>query len=174
MYPIGHLALGYLLYVALTRVTDWRLPRGLTLLALALGTQAPDLIDKPLTYVGVLPNGRSLAHSILIIVPVLVILTQVATIQGFKREARAFVVAIGSHLIGDSYLLVLRREWAELGFLLWPVIPAIDYPEDDISPWVRLLNAGFESPQMQFQYALFAVAVGIWLTSVYRQRQTGL
>ena len=35
------------------------------MLALAIGTQLPDLIDKPLTYqFAVLPSGRSLGHSL--------------------------------------------------------------------------------------------------------------
>ena len=42
---------------------------------------------------------------------------------------------------------------------------------DDIAPWVRILNAGFDSPHLKFQYLLFAAAVAIWLVSVYRRRR---
>ncbi|WP_058826328.1 metal-dependent hydrolase [Haloferax sp. Q22] len=173
MYPLGHLALGYLLVVALARVRDWkpRFPHGLTLLILAVGTQLPDLIDKPLAYAGVLPNGRSLAHSLLIVVPVVFLGVRYLTRRGYQYEARALAVAIGSHIVGDSYLLVLRQEWRELGFLLWPVVPGLQYPGDDIAPWIRILNAGFDSPHLQFQYLLFVGAAAIWLVSVYRRRR---
>lgn len=173
VYPLGHLAFGYLSIVALARVRDWEFqyPHGLTLALLAIGTQLPDIIDKPLAYAGVLPNGRSLAHSLLILTPVVFLGVRYLTHKGYESEARVLAVAIASHLLGDSYLLILRQEWRELGFLLWPVVPGLQYPSDDIAPWVRILNAGFDSPQLQFQYLLFAGAVAIWLVSVYRRRR---
>ncbi|KTG08741.1 metal-dependent hydrolase [Haloferax profundi] len=170
MYPLGHLALGYLCYAGVAYLTDRQLPNGLLLVVLAFGTQVPDIIDKPLVYAGVLPSGRSFAHSLLIVLPVLAGLSYMAIQWDLRTEARAFSVAVLSHLIGDSYLLALRGQWTELRFLLWPVIPAIDYPSDDIAPWVRLFNAGFDSPQMQFQYLLVVIAIVIWARSVYVKR----
>ena len=60
MLPWGHLAVGYLAYSLAVRVRSGGPPAGLAVAALAVGTQFPDLIDKPLvSWVSVLPSGRS-------------------------------------------------------------------------------------------------------------------
>ena len=64
MDPVSHGALAYLLYVGYAFISGQRLPLGWTLVPLAIGSQLPDLIDKPLAYWGVLVYGRSLAHSV--------------------------------------------------------------------------------------------------------------
>jgi len=65
MWPWGHLAVGYLLWSVLVRDRRFRPPTGAETLLLAVGTQFPDAVDKPLAWsLGVLPNGRSLAHSV--------------------------------------------------------------------------------------------------------------
>ena len=65
MWPWGHLAVGYLVYSGLSRWRFGRLPGSVATLAVALGTQLPDLVDKPLAWtVNVLASGRSLAHSL--------------------------------------------------------------------------------------------------------------
>ena len=73
--PLGHAAFGYVLYSLYTRLHLNHPPQGLAALALAFGTQFPDLIDKPLTWTfAVLPYGRSFAHSLFTLVPLLAIL----------------------------------------------------------------------------------------------------
>ncbi|RLM56889.1 metal-dependent hydrolase, partial [Halorubrum sp. Atlit-26R] len=64
MLPLGHLAFAYLWYALYAASSTHRLPARLALLPLAVGSQFPDLIDKPLAYIGVLTYGRSLAHSL--------------------------------------------------------------------------------------------------------------
>lgn len=57
MWPWGHVGAGYLVYTLLRRHTGER-PAGAAVLALAVGTQFPDLVDKPLGWtVGLLPGG---------------------------------------------------------------------------------------------------------------------
>ncbi|PSQ17916.1 hypothetical protein BRC99_00275 [Halobacteriales archaeon QS_7_69_60] len=66
MLPWGHLAVGYLAYSLAVRGRTGGPPAGLATAALAVGTQFPDLIDKPLVaWVSLLPSGRSLGHSLL-------------------------------------------------------------------------------------------------------------
>jgi hypothetical protein len=48
MWPWGHLAVGYLLSAGAAYLRDHSSPRGLAVVALAAGTQLPDLLDKPL------------------------------------------------------------------------------------------------------------------------------
>ena len=60
MWPWGHLALGYLLHSPLARARFGRPPTDRATLLLVIGTQLPDLVDKPLAWwLGVLPAGRS-------------------------------------------------------------------------------------------------------------------
>jgi len=74
MWPWGHAAVGYLAYSLGYRASDRRLT-GAAVIALGVGTQFPDLIDKPLGWTfGVLPGGRTLAHSLLTVAVVAVVL----------------------------------------------------------------------------------------------------
>jgi len=72
----------------------------------------------------VLPAGRSLAHSLLVVVPVLALVVAFGYRSRAPRTAVAFAVATLSHLAGDViYPLVVERE-LRLGFLFWPIVPA--------------------------------------------------
>ncbi|ELZ55710.1 MULTISPECIES: metal-dependent hydrolase [unclassified Haloferax] len=164
MFPIGHLALGYL-SVALFRVGRRRpLPTGWTLAAALVGSQLPDLIDKPLAYYGVLVSGRSLGHSLLVMLPALVALVGVGYRLGYGEHATALVVATLSHYLGDTSRALLAGDWGSMQFLLWPLFPATDYAADSVPPWVRVLES-LGDPRYNLQYALAVVAFGIWLVN---------
>ncbi|WP_144905886.1 metal-dependent hydrolase [Halobellus captivus] len=167
MFPIGHFALGYLAVALVRRIRDRPLPDGWLLGAVFVGSQLPDLIDKPLTYYGVLESGRSFGHSLLVMGPVLIALLVVARRRGYGEASVALVVASLAHFVGDTYRIVLAGEWNALRFLLWPVFPPIDYPSDGIPPWIRVFNS-LGDPRFLFQYALAVLAFGIWLSSRYR------
>jgi len=170
MWPWGHLAVGYLLYVGLSRVHD---PTGQTvptLLALVFGTQVPDLVDKPLAWtLEVLPSGRSLGHSLLIQACLLVVL------YGAVSEKRKPVVAalgigsvshslsdlgpevVGGLLLGDGSQL----QWTS--YLVWPVLGSPSYPEDN--SFVTHFAQFEVSPYVAFQFGLCALALGVWVYS---------
>ncbi len=134
MWPWGHLAVGYLLFSLYSRGRYRRAPDGLSAVVLVLATQMPDLIDKPLAYwFGVLPEGRSLAHSLLFVGPLVVVAGYVAWRIARPRLGSAFAIGSLSHLAGDSYAAFLAGKWDELSFLLWPVLPTPDYGEDSLS-----------------------------------------
>jgi hypothetical protein len=127
MWPWGHLAFGYLLYSVRTRVAAHRAPTGSETLALALGTQLPDLVDKPLAWTfGVLPSGRSFAHSVFTAVVVFALVYVALRGRGRSEDASAFVVGYVSHLVGDSASHAFRGDFEMLGFLGWP-LTATDY-----------------------------------------------
>ena len=95
MWPWGHAAIGYLLYTAYTwRRYDHRKKPPTTLLF--FGTQFPDLIDKPLVWTLVLlPSGRSLGHSLLVLVYTL------ATRYRNPEWGSAFAIGALSHAVVD-------------------------------------------------------------------------
>jgi hypothetical protein len=98
-------------------------PVGAAVLALAVGTQFPDLVDKPLAwYLGVLPSGRSLGHSIFTTIILLAVVHWVATRYQRRELSIAFAVGQLSHLAADSVYPLFEGDWTAVGFVLWPVL----------------------------------------------------
>ena len=128
MWPWGHAALGYLLYTVYTRSGYDRPPRAIAIAWLAVGTQFPDLVDKPLAWTfGILPAGRTLAHTLLVAVPVVLVAYWVAQRRDRGEWGAAFGIGYCSHLLGDVLPLVLWGDLAEWTFLLWPLLPLPDF-----------------------------------------------
>ncbi len=130
MWPWGHAAFGYLAYRLLPTKRKAH-ESVLVLLVLLVGTQLPDLVDKPLAWwATILPTGRSFAHSLLTLSVFIVLAYAVA--RRYDRTDLAFAASFGyaSHLVGDSLNSLLRLQFADLTFLLWPVLPSPDYPTD--------------------------------------------
>lgn len=174
VFPLGHAAVAYLFYVVYAAATTRRLPARWALVPLALGSQFPDLVDKPLAYVGVLTYGRSLAHSVfsLIVVSGLVWLV---TRQFKKRwEATdwreqlrvlfpaAFTVGYVSHLFGDVYRLVLSRQFLEGRFLLYPIYAVPGASADQTPPWIRILDY-YQHTANHLEIGLILLAVALFI-----------
>jgi hypothetical protein len=150
--PLGHLTFAYLWYVLYAVVGTHRLPARLALIPLALGSQFPDLIDKPLAYLGVLRYGRSLAHSLFTFTICLFCVWWLsarlrgrwtATSQPERLRSvtpTAFAVGYASHLLGDTYQFLLAGDFWAARFLVYPLFPVPESPADDIPPWIRLFN----------------------------------
>ncbi|GAA0553081.1 metal-dependent hydrolase [Halorubrum ejinorense] len=129
MLPWGHAAVGYLCYTAATRHWHRRPPAGPAVLSLAVGTQLPDLIDKPFAWsFGLLPSGRSLGHSLLIAGAIGVLAWRFARRYDRQSEAGAFLLGLLTHIVADVAPAVVARDWEPLGALLWPLTPAYRYP----------------------------------------------
>lgn len=169
MWPWGHLAIGYLCYVASIELRGRGEQTVLTLSAVGIGTQFPDLVDKPLAWTfAVLPSGRSLGHSL---ITATIVITLVAVVARKRRQlepALAFSVGYVSHVTADlgpevAWGLMLG-DWSQLewtSYLLWPVLPVPPYP-DDKSFLTHFAAFEFE-PYVVFQTLLFGVAVGVWV-----------
>ena len=160
MLPWGHLGLGYLLYHALLRIDDPRRRLGdAAALALAVGTQFPDLIDKPGAWtIGVIPSGRSVGHSVFVLVPLLAALWVFASPER-RGLVAAFAVGVGSHLVGDSWAPVLDGGLREVTFLLWPVYPV--EPEHGLS-FVEFFLTLSVSPELAAGALVSFVGVAVW------------
>jgi hypothetical protein len=128
MWPWGHLAVGYLIYSFVAHLGYRRRPGDRTTLALVFGTQFPDLVDKPLAWtVSILPNGRSLTHSLLVALLIITALQLVLRWRNSGEVATAFGIGYVSHLFGDALYPALAGDYHQLAFLAWPVLPAIEY-----------------------------------------------
>lgn len=124
MWPWEHLAFGYLLTSLYFRSVHRRAPRTAEFVAVAFGTQFPDVVDKPLAWsLGALPSGTSLAHSVFVAVPLVVFVWLVAASVGRGSVATAFGLGYLSHLPGDVFYgtLVYGRDPAYAA-VLWPLV----------------------------------------------------
>lgn len=169
MWPWAHLAVGYLVYTASTHARRGRSPTGLATLAVAGGTQLPDAIDKPLAWtVGVLPSGRSLAHSLLVASLVVAVAFAVARRYDRQSLATAFGAGYLSHLAADGLQSLVAGEYVYLSYLGWPVLPPPPYGVEQ--GFVGHVTSVTFTPYFAFQLALTAVAGVAW----WRDARPGL
>jgi hypothetical protein len=124
MWPWEHAAAAYLAYSLSVRAVTGRPPREWPVLALAFGTQFPDLLDKPAEWVfGVLPS-TGVAHSVFVAIPLTLVLLAV----GYRRErlgvSVGFSVGYLLHLPGDVFYDLLLGSEPSYHKVLWPLVPA--------------------------------------------------
>ncbi|QLH81178.1 metal-dependent hydrolase [Halosimplex pelagicum] len=172
MWPWEHLSIGYLLHSATMRTVYRRPPNGLGALAVAVGTQFPDLIDKPGGWVlGVLPSGTSVAHSAFVALPLSLAAVAVARRRGAPEVGVAFAIGYLSHLAGDVFFYVLLGDGPAFGVVLWPLgsepnggtSPVLALVSRLFSRWVEHLASPAGVGYVLFEVALLAVTVAVWV-----------
>ena len=161
MWPWGHLAAGYLIYSAYCRFGSGRPLRDVPVLVALFGTQAPDLVDKPLAWtLSVLPTGRSLGHSVVVAALVLPVLWWVAARRDARPLAAAFGVGYLSHLLADALYPLVSLDAAGLAFLGWPLLPQPSYEESyGILAYFLTLEP---SSTVLFELLLVVLASVVW------------
>ena len=163
MLPWGHAAVGYLCYRLYTFLKHRRPPMGVTVVALAIGTQFPDLIDKPLAWtLGILPSGRSLAHSLLVLGVVGGFLYWVSQKRSARTKTALFAFGFGwtSHLFADAYGLLLGQQTC-VNYLVWP-LAACPYEESGRSIIEFLLATELTTGTL-IGLSLTTIAGVVWL-----------
>ncbi|NHN49810.1 hydrolase [Halostella sp. JP-L12] len=172
MWPWEHLAVGYVAYSVYSRVRYDEPPGGAEALLLALGTQLPDLVDKPLAWTfGVLPSGTSVAHSVFVaaaFVPTVMLLARRA---GVPRWGTALAFGHVSHLPGDVLYPLLTKGELPFSILLWPVVVGPTSEPQGFLFEFRTLFAAFveflATPRGQFylglELALLLTALVAWI-----------
>ena len=161
MWPWGHAAVGYLLCSLWLRSRDGHAPTAAVVLPLAVGTQFPDLIDKPLAWTfGVLPSGRTGAHSLLVAVPLLTFLWWRLDDDTGRRAWAGFAVGYLAHLATDGVYALLDGEFVELSYLLWPALALPTYEES--AGIVAHFLAADITPYLLAEVVLFLAATLLW------------
>lgn len=173
MFPWAHLAVGYLTYTVWTKVWHGRVPGDAAAVALAVGTQLPDLVDKPLNWWLGVYDGRAVGHSVLAAVVVCVLLAALARRYDRGALAGPFSLGVGTHLAADAAGPLTTGSLREAGFLLWPLVSAPTYPKDSLldhlGAWLAQLRLLSQLPptsllesRFGLQLALFALLLFIW------------
>mgnify|MGYP000563038312 CR=1 FL=1 len=172
MWPWEHLSVGYLLYSATMRAVYRRSPGDVGAVVVALGTQFPDLIDKPGGWVlGVLPSGTSVAHSAFVAVPVSLAAVAIARRRGVPEVGVAFAVGYLSHLAGDVLFYVLIGRGPAFGAVLWPLgsepaggtVSVFGIVSRLFGRWVEYLASPAGVGYVLFEVGLLALAVAVWV-----------
>lgn len=131
MWPWEHLAVGYLCYSFGVRVVGRDPPTDVEVAVLAVATQVPDLVDKPLSWkFGMFPTGHAVGHSAFVAVPV-----GVAVLVGAKRLGRlrtgvAYDVGYWSHLAADVMDPLRSGGTPVVSRILWPIANNAGYETD--------------------------------------------
>lgn len=172
MMPWGHLAAGYLVYTVLVHVRGYRAPEGVPTLVLALATQLPDLVDKPLNWWFSVFDGRGIGHSLFAVTALCVLVSVITRKYDRDELAVAFSVGMYTHLLGDAASGLLSGQFDRVTFLVWPLLPAPVYPKDSLidhlDAWLAYLRILSHSPMefltsgFGFQLILFIILFGIW------------
>jgi hypothetical protein len=131
MWPWEHAAVGYVCYSTARRVLAGESPRGDPVLALAVGTQFPDLVDKTLSWgLEVFPTGYAVGHSMLVGVPAGLAAIALAERRGHRPGAVAFVFGHWSHIAADVVAPLRRGEDLGVDRALWPIVTNEPYATD--------------------------------------------
>jgi membrane-bound metal-dependent hydrolase YbcI (DUF457 family) len=165
MWPIGHASVAYLLYTALSRQRFDTGPTAIAAVLVGFGGIFPDLGDKTRSWAaGILPTGRSLSHSLLVIVPMVVAVYLAARWYTDPEYGVAFGVGAFSHPLVDAFP-ALWDSGASWEFLLWPIVPVTPY--DEAPTLLGLLQSSLSDPYFVVEFLLLALAVAVWRVDGY-------
>lgn len=129
MYPLEHFIVALLPVLAYVLLRDKELPSLRLVAVVFVGSQFPDLIDKPLAHqLGIVPSGRVFMHSLPIAVPFLLLVVWYGWKTDRTRLSAVFAFAHLSHLFADNYGLLLPPNPQVSPDLLWPFVEPVRRP----------------------------------------------
>ena len=154
--PLEHFIVAVLPVALFVLGRDRRMPQPRLLAVVFLGSQFPDLVDKPLAHeVMVLPSGRVFLHSLPFAIPITLVVLGYGWRTGRLRYAGAFVFAYATHVVADTYTTLLDADPAISPDLLWPFVEPI--PRAAVPHW-----AGPNSINIHL-WTAFSVVVLTWV-----------
>ncbi|WP_121742269.1 metal-dependent hydrolase [Natronorubrum halophilum] len=160
MQPIVHLAVGYLCYAGYTRWRRGRRPADGPALVAVFAAGLADFIDKPLYAAGIASVGRTIAHSLLVTIPLVLLVWCVATRYDRRSLGIAFAIGSLSHIATDVPWHVLSGEFDELRFLLWPITDMPAYT--GVKPLGNV--GGLEITTLWLEAVVLAAGLALWWT----------
>jgi len=176
--PWEHAAIAYLLYSGYSRVRYGLLPAGWPVLVVVFASQLPDLIDKPLAWqFGLIPSGRSLAHSVFVAVPLVIVVSAIARRRDRAAMGAAFAIGYLSHLATDAVPLY-PGAGTSFESILWPLVSQEHVPrqyDGVIEPTIAILSSGLSSMLVPSVNAIGSVGMVVVMAAVWlRDGKPGL
>lgn len=167
---MGHAAIAYLCWAGTERGGVEAPPNDVATIAVVLGALFPDLIDKPLAWhFAVLPTGRSLAHSLLVLFPLVLVVVVVAKRRGRPSWGLAFGIGAISHPLVDA-APILWRDDGSIAFLFYPLTSVEPYREEGPPSVWALFTDSLGDPYFLLEFVLLGIAIAVW----YRRGMPGL
>jgi len=167
MWPIGHAAVAYLLYALSTRSRFDGSPTPAATVIVGVASQLPDLLDKPLAwYLGVLPGGRTLAHSLFVLVPLSLVVYGLARRRGVAECGVAFAVGVFSHTFLDA-LPILWEPTTPWEGLFWPLLSPGGVSGEGAPTILGLLRDSLGQPYFLSEFVFLAIALFVWRADGY-------
>lgn len=166
MWPWEHLAIGYVVVSVTWRLADRELD-GWTAAAVASSTLFPDVVDKPLAWsLGVLPAGRSLAHSLFVAVPVTSLFLVLAARRNRTAMGIAFCLGYYTHLLGDVIPRVLSGYYRGASFLFWPLLE-VPPRAPGVRPALERLQTLLASPELYVSTGFHRVFLVLAMVAIW-------
>lgn len=167
MWPIGHASVAYLCYALSTRSRSDDPPGHGPTVVVGFAALLPDLIDKPLAWeFGLLPGGRTFAHSLFVLVPLSLLVYAVARRRGAGEYGIAFAVGTISHTLLDA-LPVLWEPTTPWQALVWPLLAVGGVSGEGAPTILGLLRESIGQPYFLSEFVFFAVALLVWRADGY-------
>lgn len=168
MWPIGHASVAYLLYALSTRSRFDGPPTHVPTVVVGFAALLPDLIDKSLAWqFGVLPGGRTLTHSLFVLLPLSAAVYAVSRRYGSEEYGVAFALGTISHTLLDA-VPVLWEPTTPWEGLFWPLLSMGSGGPDEAVPTILdLLRASLTEPYFLSEFLLLAVALLVWRADGY-------
>lgn len=124
MMPWSHLFVAVVPVILYVALRHRQLPSALLIVAVATGSQFPDLVDKPLAWgADVLINGRMFMHSLVFAIPVSTVVILTAITFGNISLGSGFVSGYLLHIAGDFYTAFVGPAQYIPSNMLWPLLP---------------------------------------------------
>lgn len=121
MWPWEHVLFAYVCYSLYVHGRHRGAPTDAATIVLAFGAVVPDLVDKPLAWqFDLFDTGYAVAHSVFVVVPVLIGVYLLARRKRAGMLSVAFIIGFLLHLLGDVLPVSLSRGTLTLSPVLWP------------------------------------------------------
>ena len=129
MRPIEHFIVALLPVLVVVIAVKRRLPSLQLIGVVFVGSQFPDLIDKPLALeLGLIPTGRVFMHSLPTALPVLLVVAWYGWRTRRSHLSAGFIFAHLSHILADNYRVLTGSEPSIPPDILWPLTQATPRP----------------------------------------------
>lgn len=176
MWPWEHLAVGYVLFSLAYRRVTGRVPSDAAAIAVVLGTQFPDLVDKPLAWsFAIVQSGVSVAHSVFVATALSVLVVLLARWADRPAIGVGFAVGYLAHLPADVVYPMVLGKAVDLRSFLWPLFSSggasrsgfFDNFAYFLLEFVEFLATPRGMTFLVLELVLLSVAAWIWIADGY-------